>query len=52
MAIFFSNSSPKIPKQSIFGPKFKAFLSFCKILQLGKFEGADMKYNNSVFEIL
>ena len=35
MRIVFSNSSPKIHKSGIFGPKYKLF--FHKILQLDKF---------------
>ena len=35
MTIVFSNSSPKIHKSGIFGPKYKLF--FHKILQLDKF---------------
>ena len=47
-----SNSRPKIPKYEIrhFLSQIQAFLSFCKILQLDKFEGADFKYDNIVFK--
>ena len=31
MTIFFSYSSPKIPKEDIFGPKFKDFFIFAPI---------------------
>ena len=44
MAIFFSNSSPKIPESHIFGPEFR------QNLQLDKFEGANFKYDNSFFK--
>ena len=47
MTILFLNSKPKVPKQDIFGPKFRHFCFFKKILQLDDFEGADFKYENS-----
>ena len=31
MTILFSNSGPKIPKQDIFGPKFRRFCFFTKV---------------------
>ena len=46
MTIIFSNSSPKIRKSGIFGPKFKNFYFLHKTLQQSKFEGADFKYDN------
>ena len=36
----------------MFGPKYKHFCFFHKILELDKFEGADFKYANSFFLIL
>ena len=48
MTIMFLNSSPKILKQAIVGPKISHF--FRKILQLDKFEGADFKYDNILFK--
>ena len=51
MAIVFYNSSPKIPKESTFGPKFRHFCFLREILQIEKFEAADFKYDNS-FKIL
>ena len=50
MTKLFSNSSPKIPKSGIFGPKFRYF--FHEILQIDKFEDADFKYDNSIFKTL
>ena len=46
MKILFSNSSPKIPKSGIFGPKYRRFF-FREVLQIDKFEDADFKYYNS-----
>ena len=59
----FSNSSAKIRKSGIFGPKFRYFSLFSRffiffsrflllhqILQQGKFEDADFKYDNSIFK--
>ena len=50
MTIVFSNFGPKIPESHIFGPKFRRF-NFLPNLQLGKFEGVDLKYGNSFFQI-
>ena len=58
--IFWKNYSPKIPKYGIFGQKYsnKAFLVpnlsifvSSKIQELGKFEGADFIYDDSVLKI-
>ena len=43
----FSNLQLKIPKQSIFAPKF-AFFYLNNFLHFGNFEDADFKYNNSL----
>ena len=47
--IFFSNSSPKIPKLHIFDPKFRHFF-FAKFA-IGEIWGADFKYDNNIFQI-
>ena len=65
MIIFFSNSSPKIPNKTFlvkntiklksflfkafFDPNFGIF-DFREILQLDKFEAADLKHDNIVFK--
>ena len=60
MTIVFSNFNQKISKYSIFGPKYpnkafwsqiQAFLFLHQILQLGKFEGCDFKYDNSFLKL-
>ena len=43
MTIILSNSSPKIRKSGVFGPKYKDFYFFAQ--NLAKFEGADFKYD-------
>ena len=43
---FFENSSPKIPKEGIFGPKVRYICFFLRILQYYKIEGTDFKYDN------
>ena len=43
MTIVFQSSSPKIPKQGIFGPKFWHSHFFTKFTKLDKFQGADFK---------
>ena len=50
MTIVFSNSSPKVTQVRHFWSQTQKFLFFCKILQLGKIEGADFKYGNSFFK--
>ena len=54
MTIVSSNSSPKIPKKKAFLVRNLEIIGgfFCEILQLEKFEGADFKYDNNVFQIL
>ena len=52
MTMLFLNSSPKISKLFIFGPKFTHFCFFHEIVQIYKFEGAEFKYSNSFFTIL
>ena len=47
MTIVFKNSSQKIPKSGIFGPKFTDFF-LPKILQLSKLVGVDFKHDNSL----
>ena len=49
---FFSISSPKISQTRIFGPKFSLFFFFCKILEIDKFQAADIKYDNIVSKFL
>ena len=51
MTIAFKNSSPKITKQGIYGPKFRHFCFFLEVLEFGKIEGADFKYDNSFLKI-
>ena len=50
MTIVFLNYCPKVPKQDIFGPKFRHFHFFHEILQIDQFEGADFKYKNIIFK--
>ena len=38
-------------KLGICGPEFRHFCFSCEILQLGKFKGADFKYDNIFFKI-
>ena len=42
--------SLKYQNKALFGPKFKCFSFFRKILHLDKLEGADFKYDNTVFK--
>ena len=44
--MLFSSYSPKIPKSSSFAPKFGPSFVI-EILQLGKLEGGDFKYDKS-----
>ena len=50
MTIILSNSSPKISKSGVFGPKYKDFYFFAQ--NLAKFEGADFKYDNGFSKLL
>ena len=52
ISIVFKTFSPKILIESIFGLKFRYICFFHKILQLEKFQGADFKYDNSIFKLL
>ena len=52
MTILFTNPSPKLQKSGIFVPKFRHFCFFSEILQIDKFERADLKYDNSVLKFL
>ena len=45
----FSNSSPKIPKQGTFGPKFKDFFLH-QTLEQDIFEDHDLKHDNNIFK--
>ena len=49
MTILFSNSSPKKPKSSIFGRKFRHYF-LIEFPQLGKFEGGDFNFDNIDFK--
>ena len=51
MTIFFSYSSPKIPKEDIFGPKFKGFLFLHQPLQQDKLEDKDFIYDNIILKL-
>ena len=51
----FSNSSPQIPKTGMFNLKFRIFFFFFffgKILEIGKFQAAGIKYDNSNLKFL
>ena len=50
MTIPFSNSSPKIPKYSIFLSQIEAILFLHEIMHLDKFEGTDFNYDNNIFK--
>ena len=52
MTIVFLKSLPKNTQIRHFWSQIQVFLFFRKILQLDKFEGADFKYDNSIFKIL
>ena len=45
MTMQFSNFSPKIPKQGIFGPKSRNFHFFWENLELDKIDFGDIKYD-------
>ena len=47
-----SNFSSKIPREGIFGLKFRHFLTFCKILKIDQFQGADFEYDNIFVKFL
>ena len=48
--MIFSNFCPKIPKESIFCPKFKYFLFFHETLHNEEFKGTDFKNNKGFFK--
>ena len=52
MTIVFLKSLPKNTQIRHFWSQIQVFLFFRKILQLDKFEGADFKYDNSIFKIV
>ena len=52
MTIAFLKFQPKDTQIGIFGPKFRHFYFFHKILQLDKFKGVDFKYDNSFLKLL
>ena len=47
--VVFSSSSPKIPKQDKFGPKFKK-LFFARNITFWQIEGGEVKHDNSFFK--
>ena len=47
-----SNFSSKIPKEGIFGLKFRHFLTFCKNLKIDQFQGVDFDYDNIFIKFL
>ena len=49
--ILFSNSVPKHPNRAFLVPNL-GILVFPQILQIDIFQGADLKYDNSIFNIL
>ena len=46
------NSSPKCTNKAFLVPNWDSLGFFRKILQMGKFESADFKYDNSFLKIL